>query len=145
MTRYVATMIYHEEANAFIGVHKTRGPQAIVGKVNFIGGKVERGESDFNAHIREAREEVGIHLNPNWAGEAIELQTTSGDTVSFMLFTIPRGKPVPEVPEHDDVGQKLEWVLADYLDQYDLVPNLRYLVPMLLDKDRPHGVIFEAV
>lgn len=148
MTTYVATMIYHAGLNAFVSVEKNRGPKAIIGLLNFVGGKVEDSESFMAAHIREAKEETGIELTEQMAGSSVALETITGDVVEFRIFTLPIESSyiVPRIPAVDDVGQRLEWcsVSVAHSKNYCFVPNLKWLIPYLLDNDRLTGTITEV-
>lgn len=45
-----------------VGLTKLRGPSAVLKKINFPGGKVEEGETVFEAASREMREETGLGI-----------------------------------------------------------------------------------
>ncbi len=98
--------------------HKARGPQW-----EFVGGKVEQGESREQALIRECREELGMEI-------AVEkpLQTTvhayPDVTVQLTLFRASIAKGTPQLLEH----AAMAWVTPVQAAQYALCPADRELL-----------------
>lgn len=83
----------------------------------FVGGKVESGESKEEALVRECREELGVTVR---VGEVFtELTHVYPDlTVRLTLFhaAIPEGEP--QKLEHND----LRWITVGEMDDYPFCP-----------------------
>ncbi len=83
----------------------------------FVGGKIEPGETGEEALIRECREELGITVTP---GEVFTTVTHEYPdlTVRLTLYnaTIDRGEP--QLLEHN----ALAWITPAEIDQYEFCP-----------------------
>ncbi len=83
----------------------------------FVGGKVEPGETKEQALVRECREELNITVS---VGEVFwEVTHTYPDlTVHLTLFHASIAQGTPELLEHND----LRWITVDEIPQYDFCP-----------------------
>lgn len=114
MTEVVAALIW--EGNRFLicqrPAHKARGLLW-----EFVGGKVEPGETKEQALIRECREELAITVAPS----AIFMEVTHvypDLTVHLTLFDAAIAEGTPQLLEHHD----LRWITVQEIDQYDFCP-----------------------
>jgi 8-oxo-dGTP diphosphatase len=95
----------------------------------FPGGKVEAGESDLSALVRECAEELGVAILPQaFLGEVLLDGVVGGgppgtSTLRVWWARIAEGAPVAH--EH----AQLRWVRADALDALDWIPADRPLLP----------------
>ena len=138
MKNYVATMIYHLETNSYVSVKKKKGPPVVVGRKNFVGGKIEQGETYFDAHVREALEETGIDISNCSKVSSFDVEYDSS-RVNFACFLLS-SETLPSIPRENDIGEELEW--KDVKDMNGVVPNLKWIIPLLLSDDRPiRGVL----
>ena len=96
----------------------------------FVGGKVEPGETKPEALVRECREELGISVR---VGEVFcELTHVYPDlTVHLTLFhaAIPAGEE-PQRLEHND----LRWITVEEMDDYPFCPADESILQMLRDE-----------
>jgi 8-oxo-dGTP diphosphatase len=107
---------------------RTGGPYD--GCWEFPGGKVERGESDLSALVREIAEELGVAIEPQaFVGEVLLDGVVGGgepggSTLRVWWARIPDGgRPVAH--EH----AQLRWVGVGELEHLDWIPADRPLLP----------------
>lgn len=83
----------------------------------FVGGKVEPGETKQQALIRECREELDIELEVG--AEFMRVLHEYPDiTITLTLFNASIKKGVPKLLEHND----LKWITPAEIPQYDFCP-----------------------
>ena len=101
--------------------HKARGMLW-----EFVGGKVEPGESREEALIRECREELAITIRVG--NIFMEVTHTYPDlTIHLTVFNAEITAGVPRKLEHND----LRWITADELDRYAFCPADQPIVEKL--------------
>ena len=101
--------------------HKARGMLW-----EFVGGKVEPGESPEEALIRECREELAITISVG--AIFTEVTHTYPDlTIHLTVFNAEITAGVPRKLEHND----LRWITADELDRYAFCPADQSIVEKL--------------
>jgi 8-oxo-dGTP diphosphatase len=131
MQLYVCGFLFSPDRSRVLLIRKNR-PAWQAGKLNGVGGKIEAGESPLDAMIREFREEAQLRIE-SWQ----EILVLSG---------------------HEDAGKKSDWqghffrafgsideavaVTDEALEIHpvnslprDTIPNLRWIIPMLLDDE----------
>ena len=83
----------------------------------FVGGKVEQGESKAEALVRECKEELNIAIS---VGDVfMELTHVYPDiTVNLTLFNATILSGIPELIEHND----LKWITPTEIPNYDFCP-----------------------
>ncbi len=83
----------------------------------FVGGKVERGETKAEALRRECMEELGIEIAPS--GVFTEVTHEYPDiTVHLTLFHSVIAAGEPKLLEHND----MRWILPSEIPQYPFCP-----------------------
>lgn len=114
VTEVVAALIWRD--GRFLAcqrpAHKTRGLLW-----EFVGGKVEPGETRTQALIRECREELAVTVD---VGEVyMEVDHVYPDmTVHLTLFHGSIGDQEPKMVEHNDI----RWLLPSQIPEYDFCP-----------------------
>ena len=83
----------------------------------FVGGKVEPGETKEQALIRECQEELAVEVLPR--DVFMEVTHTYPDiTVHLTLFNATIAKGVPQKLEHNDI----RWITPSQIPCYDFCP-----------------------
>ena len=114
MTEVVAALIWDQ--NRFMicqrPAHKARGLLW-----EFVGGKVEPGESKEQALIRECREELAVTLN---VGEVFMdvIHEYPDLTVHLTMFNAVISEGTPQMLEHNDI----RWITVSEIDRYAFCP-----------------------
>lgn len=95
----------------------------------FVGGKVEKGESKEDALRRECEEELGIRID---VGEAFcEVTHEYPDiTIELTLFTATTTEE-PKKIEHND----LRWITVKEIPQYDFCPADKEILRRLQERE----------
>ena len=83
----------------------------------FVGGKVEAGESLQEALIRECREELSITVSVDDVFMDV-VHEYPDITVHLTLFNSRIAEGVPTLLEHND----LRWIRVDEIDNFDFCP-----------------------
>ena len=114
MTEVVAALIWDE--NRFLAcqrpAHKARGLLW-----EFVGGKVEPGETKEQALIRECQEELAVTVAVR--DVFMEVDHVYPDlTVHLTLFNASIAEGIPQKIEHND----LSWITVEEIDQYEFCP-----------------------
>lgn len=114
ITEVVAALIW--DCNKFMicqrPAHKARGLLW-----EFVGGKVEPGETKEQALIRECQEELAVTLS---VGEVfMDVVHEYPDlTVHLTLFNAIILEGIPQMLEHNDI----RWIAVEEIDQYAFCP-----------------------
>ena len=114
MTEVVAALIWDE--NRFLAcqrpTHKARGLLW-----EFVGGKVEPGETREQALIRECQEELAVTVAVQ--DVFMEVDHVYPDlTVHLTLFNASIAEGIPQKIKHND----LRWITVEEIDQYEFCP-----------------------
>lgn len=114
MTEVVAALIWDQDKFMICQrpAHKARGLLW-----EFVGGKVEPGETKEQALIRECREELAVTLS---VGEVFMdvIHEYPDLTVHLTLFNAIISEGIPQMLEHNDI----RWITVEEIDQYDFCP-----------------------
>lgn len=114
MTEVVAALVW--DHNKFMicqrPAHKARGLLW-----EFVGGKVEPGETKEQALIRECQEELAVTLTVG--STFMDVTHEYPDlTVHLTLFNAEIAEGVPQMLEHNDI----RWITVGEIDDYSFCP-----------------------
>ena len=114
MVEVVAALIWEKDKFMICQrpAHKARGLLW-----EFVGGKVEPGETKVQALIRECREELAVTLR---VGEVfLDVVHEYPDiTVHLTLFHAAIAEGTPQMLEHHDI----QWITPKQIPEYDFCP-----------------------
>ena len=114
MTEVVAALIWDNDKFMICQrpAHKSRGLLW-----EFVGGKVEPGETKEQALIRECREELAITLDVGNAFMDV-VHEYPDLTVHQTLFHAKIQEGIPQKLEHNDI----RWIIVDEIDHFEFCP-----------------------
>ena len=127
VTEVVAALIW--EGDRFLicqrPAHKARGQLW-----EFVGGKVEPGETKEQALIRECQEELAVTLS---VGEVfMEVDHDYPDlNVHLTLFNTAISEGTPQMLEHNDI----RWITVEEIPQYEFCPAYETILKKLRGED----------
>ena len=124
----VAALVMHEDARRFLlcrrPFHKARG-----GMWEFLGGKVEPGETKAQALVRECREEIGVTVEP--LEELVAVTHEYPDlTVHLTLIAARIASGEVTLYEHEDA----RWVTAQELPSFALCQADAQMIERIRDR-----------
>ncbi len=114
MTEVVAALIWDKDK--FMICQRPEG-KACPLLWEFVGGKVEQGESKADALIRECQEELGIIVTVGQAFMDV-IHKYSDVTIHLTLYDAVIKKGIPKKLEHQD----LRWITVKEISQYKFCP-----------------------
>ena len=114
MTEVVAALIWEGEKFMICQrpAHKARGLLW-----EFVGGKVEKGETKEQALIRECREELAVTVAPRDIFMDV-VHEYPDLTVHLTLFNASIAEGTPQKLEHNDI----QWITVGEIDRYAFCP-----------------------
>lgn len=126
MTEVVAALVYRDDKFMVCQrpAHKARGLLW-----EFVGGKVEKGETREAALIRECREELDVTVA---VGDIyMEVVHEYPDlTVHLTLFRAAIVSGEPKLLEHEDI----RWITVDEIDRFPFCPADEEILAKLKEK-----------
>ena len=114
MTEVVAALIWNKDKFMICQrpPHKARGLLW-----EFVGGKVEPGETKEQALVRECREELAVTVLPDSVFMDV-IHEYPDITVHLTLFNASITNGVPQKLEHNDI----KWISVSEISNYDFCP-----------------------
>lgn len=131
MKEYVEYVLVHAKVKwhepMVLLVLKKR-PSWMEGRLNLVGGKVEKGETPQQAALRELKEESGFEVKDDMISK---LGIILGVNCIVHCFSASVGDKIDPKPrdEEDELVAWHYWEKAK--DDYRLMPNLRIIIPLL--------------
>ncbi len=101
----------------------------------FVGGKVEPGETKEEALIRECTEELAVTLSVGEIFMAVSHEYPDM-TVHLTLFYATIAEGIPQKLEHNDI----RWITVGEIENYDFCPADVEILEKILEKhgNQPH-------
>jgi 8-oxo-dGTP diphosphatase len=126
VTQVVGAAVVDERRRVLVA---QRGSGPLAGLWEFPGGKVERGEDDLAALVRECREELGVVVAPQgFLGEVPLDGVVAGGVPGASTLRVWWGRVAAgELVAHEH--RDLRWLPADELADLDWIPADRPLLP----------------
>ena len=126
----VLLFVIEEENDRLLLIHKKSGHGS--GKVNAPGGRIEADESDFEAAVRETREEVGITpKRPEKVGE-LNFYFTDGYLLKGYVFVSQEySGEIEETPEAAPF-----WCKTDEIPYENMWEDDRFWLPLMLCREK---------
>jgi 8-oxo-dGTP diphosphatase len=100
-------------------------PAAVAGGWEFPGGKVEPGESEMDALVRECREELGVEIR---VGALLGTVARDGFVLRVYQAVLVAGEPLP-LQDHDE----LRWLAAGDVTEVPWLPADMPLLPAICE------------
>lgn len=126
---YVVGFCFKQDASEVVLIQKLR-PEWQNGLINGVGGKVEPEEDFSDAMVREFEEETGVKTTlESWDWRA-RILLNHGRIDVFTVFNDDYFSAAKTVEEEQIV--KLP---TNRLRHFPVVPNLKWLIPFLLDEN----------
>ena len=126
MTEVVAALIW--DGDRFLACQRPANKaRALLWE--FVGGKVEAGETKEEALIRECREELGVTI----AVKDVFMEVTHDYpdlTVHLTLFHAEIAEGMPQKLEHNDI----RWITVEEIDQFAFCPADEEILKRLQEK-----------
>jgi 8-oxo-dGTP diphosphatase len=122
---YVLALLFTPDRRRVVLMHKTR-PVWQAGRVNALGGKIAPGETISEAARREVREEAGVDVE-QWEEFLV------WDDPVYRMHVMRAFDPAAE-RAHMAEDQEVFLAAVDDLPP-NLIDNLRWLIPLALDRD----------
>ncbi|MEO8104973.1 MAG: NUDIX domain-containing protein [Candidatus Saccharibacteria bacterium] len=123
-TPYVAAYVLLRRANTLAFVLRSHTGY-MDGMYGLPSGKVEKNETFRAAAVREAREEIGVEIDPQVLQPALTMHRAgeSGSSWVDVYFSVPTWQGEPSNAEPDKHGE-LAWLAVDDLPA-NIVPSVR--------------------
>lgn len=127
MHRYVVGIAFHTDLRNVLLIRKNR-PKWQSGMLNGPGGKVEPGEDFVEAMVREFREETGLEIPPD-AWRTVVVYHGPDFELHFLTTTTPDLFKARTMTD-----EKLVFSSVEDVTHQNVLPNLRWVVPLCLDR-----------
>ena len=92
----------------------------------FVGGKVESGETREDALIRECREEIDVTVKPLTVFCTVD-HVYPDITIRLILFNAVIEEGEPKMLEHNDI----KWITPQEIDEYEFCPADKEILEMI--------------
>ena len=129
--KYVCGFLFSPDFKHVVLIRKNR-PEFQIGKCNGVGGKIEENETPSQAMKREFFEEAGLMVD-DWK----ELAIISGNDWEVYFHYAISDKYLSVETKTDEI---IEIHYVFNIPNIEVIPNLKWLIPMALDPNHIHCV-----
>jgi len=131
MQHYVVGFLFNWKQDRVVLIRKTK-PDWQAGKLNGVGGKIELGETPYEAMAREFQEETGVAIDPSfWIYVAVMANGTrikQGD-VYLHVFAAKFANVLQRVRQTTEEIPSV-FTTWEAVNHPDVLHNLRWLIPL---------------
>lgn len=131
MIEYCAGLLFDNEMSTIVLLEKKHGPVNTIGKLIGVGGKLEPGESPYDAMVREYKEEAAATVS-DWKKfcilnvRGLELRAKVHYFYATDTLAVSKSHALTDEPIRVLPLSRLKLVT-------NLMPNLTWMIPWLLD------------
>lgn len=126
--KYVVGFLFSTDRRHVALIRKNK-PAWQAGKLNGVGGKIEPGESAYEAMVREFAEETGVTIfNDRWTCFAV----LTGDGFEIDFFVAFSDEVYGVQTMEAEVVEVM--VATTAIASHTLIPNLKVMIPLALDQ-----------
>lgn len=141
-TNYVVGFAFNFDYSEVLLIEKLK-PEWQKGKRNGIGGKIEFGESQVQAMVREFREETGVEtIEDNWI-KRLTLGGLNGNLRWEVSFFITQFTHLNHCRSMETEQVVIVPTKEIHMGNKKLIRNLPWVIPFCLDPDTDKAVISE--
>lgn len=123
---YVNGFLFSPDYKRIVLIRKNR-PAFQIGKLNGIGGRIEQGETPIDAMKREFMEEAGLEID-NWHN----FSKMEGEEWVVYMY-VSSSDEYTKAYSKTDEEVEIHYVFD--IANLDVIPNLKWLIPMSIDTD----------
>jgi 8-oxo-dGTP diphosphatase len=129
------TLIFVTQGNQVLLLKGAPTKRLWANQYNGIGGHVERGEDVLSAARRELLEEAGLDSRELWLCGTVLVDASDQTGIAIYVFCcdFPSDEIVTPTPSEEGV---LEWIPINRTGDYQLVEDLKILLPRVLSMHR---------
>jgi 8-oxo-dGTP diphosphatase len=127
------TLVFIQRENEYLLIHKKKRNSYGFGKMNGVGGHMEKGEDPFASARREVLEETGLSINQLDICAILFIDTE--DTPGVEVFVFRADYEGGQITQSDE--GRLEWKTLEEINSSDQILED---VPMLIDLCNQHEV-----
>ena len=143
MVRYVVGFCFSKDRSMMALVRKTH-PEWQKGKLNGIGGHIEKSESIYQAMKREFKEEAGVIIpSLSWNHKFTIVNESVGYELNVMYLFSDAVYRIRTITDEEIGLHIVEYILNPYVASNHLIKNLAWIIPLILDKDIQDGFIIK--
>jgi 8-oxo-dGTP diphosphatase len=140
MQEYVLGYAFTNDKKNMAVVLKSK-PKWQAGRFNAIGGKIENNELPYTAMIREFKEETGVFID-KWRKFCVLGDNNNAFFKLHCYVTMVESLDNLRTMEEEQIMVfPVDKLLS--MDDTQIIPNLKWLIPMALDKDDLYANIIE--
>jgi 8-oxo-dGTP diphosphatase len=128
MNFFTLGFVFDQSLQNVLLIHKSR-PESQKGRVNGLGGKIEKNETPLQCIVREVKEESNLQTDPTqWIalGSILDKNVWHAYVFAYVYTNVQTDAKSME-------DQPVEWFPVDNLPKNSM-NNLAWLIPFALDK-----------